>query len=116
MRPDDYIERLETRVAELEAENAEMLEVIRDALGTFEQQKNEIARLRGGWDEAQTYMALSLEREERLRAALREIREMVDRQAEDEGLWFIRVTASEAYLQQELRSLHDRVERLTTWP
>jgi cell division protein FtsB len=50
---------------------------------------------------------------ERLRAALTAIRAMVNQQAEDEGLWFIHVTASEAYLQQELRSLHDRIERLT---
>ena len=48
-----------------------------------------------------------------LRASLTAIRAMVNQQAEDEGLWFIHVTASEAYLQQELRSLHDRIERLT---
>lgn len=31
-------------------------------------------------------------------------------QAEDEGLWFVARTASEAYLQQELRKLHAAIE------
>jgi len=53
---------------------------------------------------------------ERLRALLAEIRAMVDRQAEDESLWFNARTAPEAYLQQELRDLHDRVERFTFAP
>lgn len=39
------------------------------------------------------------------------LRELVDEQAEDEGLWFIALTAPEAYLQQELRRLHEAVER-----
>lgn len=36
--------------------------------------------------------------------------EVVNQQAEDEGLWFIAQTAPEAYLQQELRRLHEAVE------
>ncbi len=35
---------------------------------------------------------------------------IVAEQAEDEGLWFVAQTASEAYLQQELRRLHAAVE------
>lgn len=35
---------------------------------------------------------------------------LVQRQAEDEGLWFEATTAPEAYLQQELRKLHAAVE------
>ena len=35
---------------------------------------------------------------------------LVDKQAEDEGLWFIAETAAEAYLQQELRRLHRAIE------
>lgn len=38
------------------------------------------------------------------------VRLLVDRQAEDEGLWFFARTASEAYLQQELRKLHSVIE------
>lgn len=38
-------------------------------------------------------------------------KEIVDQQAEDEGLWFQAETAPEAYLQQELRKLHQAVER-----
>ncbi len=35
---------------------------------------------------------------------------VVSAQANDEGLWFEAVTAPEAYLQQELRGLHDIIE------
>lgn len=44
---------------------------------------------------------------------LKQLQAMVDEQAEDEGLWFQAVTASEAYLQQELRKLHACIERYT---
>lgn len=37
-------------------------------------------------------------------------RDLVAKQAEDEGLWFQAKTAPEAYLQQELRKLHAAVE------
>ena len=37
--------------------------------------------------------------------------QLVKDQAQDEGLWFNAETASEAYLQQALRALHDAVER-----
>ena len=37
--------------------------------------------------------------------------QLVNEQAEDEGLWFVAVTAPEAYLQQELRRLHAAIER-----
>ncbi len=46
------------------------------------------------------------------RAAARLVMEIVNTQAEDEGLWFIAQFASEAYLQQELRRLHSAVELL----
>ena len=38
------------------------------------------------------------------------LRDFVDCQAEDEGLWFMAETASEAYLQQGLRKLHEIIE------
>jgi hypothetical protein len=38
------------------------------------------------------------------------IQELVDKQADDEGLWFEAETAAEAYLQQELRKLHAAIE------
>jgi len=37
----------------------------------------------------------------------------VDKQAEDNGLWFDAQTAPEAYLQQELRKLHGLIESNT---
>jgi hypothetical protein len=39
-----------------------------------------------------------------------EVKKTVDAQAGDEGLWFVAGTASEAYLQQELRALHAVIE------
>lgn len=39
------------------------------------------------------------------------LKKLVDKQAEDEGLWFIAATAPESYLQQELRKLHAEIER-----
>jgi len=47
---------------------------------------------------------------DRLKAELKAIRDMVDKQAEDEGLWFDAVTCPEAYLQRELRKLHAAIE------
>ncbi len=47
---------------------------------------------------------------EGLRAKDRRLRALVSQQAEDEGLWFEAATAPEAYLQQELRKLHQAVE------
>ena len=41
---------------------------------------------------------------------------IVNEQAEDDGLWFVAVTAPEAYLQQELRRLHAAIEEATKWP
>ena len=43
---------------------------------------------------------------------LRELRETVEEQARDAGLWFEAETAPEAYLQQEMRKLHDVAEKL----
>ena len=45
---------------------------------------------------------------ERLRAVLERLKALVDKQAEDERLWT--PTASEEYLQQELRKLHTLIE------
>ncbi len=39
-----------------------------------------------------------------------QLRQLVNQQAEDAGLWFLAETAPEAYLQQELRRLHAAVE------
>ena len=41
--------------------------------------------------------------------------DLVTQQAEDEGLWFRATSASEAYLQQELRRLHAMIEG-EEWP
>lgn len=43
---------------------------------------------------------------EKVRAACR----IVDRQADDDGLWFVAEYASEAYLQAALRELHEAIE------
>jgi len=36
--------------------------------------------------------------------------DLVQKQAEDEGLWFISESITESYLQQELRRLHKIIE------
>lgn len=46
----------------------------------------------------------------RLAGILGKIRDTVEEQSEDEGLWFEASTAPEAYLQQELRRLHKVIE------
>ena len=42
---------------------------------------------------------------------LERIQTFVNKQAKDDGLWFVAKYASEAYLQQELRKLHALIER-----
>ena len=42
--------------------------------------------------------------------SLAEAQKLVDKQAEDEGLWFIPQTITEDYLQRALRQLHAAVE------
>jgi hypothetical protein len=44
---------------------------------------------------------------------MEKLRALVDEQAEDEGLWFIDCTCSEAYLQAALRRLHAEIEALS---
>ena len=44
---------------------------------------------------------------------LDDIQELVEQQAEDERLWSVPRTAAEAYLQQELRRLHAKIEENT---
>ncbi len=44
--------------------------------------------------------------------AMLELVAAITQQARDEGLWFEAMTAPEAYLQQELRKLHDVAERV----
>jgi hypothetical protein len=50
------------------------------------------------------------ERERRLVAALEKLRRVVDRQAEDEGLWPLTPDVATAYIVQELRLLHAAIE------
>lgn len=53
-----------------------------------------------------------LEEIDRLRDALqmKEILDIIHEQSDDEGLWFIDATCSEAYLQAALRRLHAAIE------
>ncbi len=44
------------------------------------------------------------------KTVLVDIMKLVNKQAEDEGLWFNAQTAGEAYLQNELRKLHHSIE------
>jgi len=51
------------------------------------------------------------EKARNLKARVQEMEAMVADQADDEGLWFVALTAPEAYLQQALRKLHRAIER-----
>jgi len=48
-----------------------------------------------------------------LTKAVLAVQQLVDLQAEDDGLWFIAATAPESYLQAALRKLHAEVERVS---
>lgn len=41
------------------------------------------------------------------------VMKIVNEQANDDGIWFVPATAAEAYLQQELRRLHEAIEGVT---
>lgn len=43
---------------------------------------------------------------------LSELKELVNTQADDMGLWSEAYTATEAYLQEALRALHDAIEKV----
>lgn len=45
-----------------------------------------------------------------LRQGIARMRQVVDRQAEDDGLWFVAERVTEAYLQEALRALHSAIE------
>jgi hypothetical protein len=64
--------------------------------------------------ECERLFAAEHERAERLAKKIERIVELVDQQAEDEGLWFIGSsrTMPEAYLQRELRRLHALIEAI----
>lgn len=49
-------------------------------------------------------------RESQIREKIKPVIDLVNQQAEDEGLWFVAKTAPEAYLQKELRKLHAVIE------
>lgn len=41
---------------------------------------------------------------------LEEIQKIVSKQAADDGIWFCAITASEEYLQKQIRKLHYAIE------
>lgn len=51
---------------------------------------------------------------ESLESDIAVLRDVVNEQADDEGLWFIAQTASEAYVQAALRRLHEVIEGKTS--
>ena len=50
-----------------------------------------------------------------MEADLRELRAIVDDQANNADLWFCAEHVTEAYLQATLRQLHHAIERSTKW-
>jgi len=64
----------------------------------------------GEYVDRQTYIQ-TRDENTKLKATIEHIRAKANKQAEDWGLWFETKTTSEAYLQQELRSLHAAIEQ-----
>ena len=62
------------------------------------------------WDLVKPFVDMRRERD-LARQLWAEVVHVVEDQANDEGLWFTAKTATEAYLQQELRRLHAAIER-----
>ena len=82
--------------------------VVEQALDALkDDQYRMVATSEGHW-EFKTDLAIAAL--ERALAQPNTAQQVVDEQAEDEGLWFRAQTAAEAYLQQELRRLHAAVE------
>lgn len=68
-----------------------------------EARRQEVKRTRKGFRRCEA-------ERDRLRADHQRVTDLVNAQAEDDGLWFNAKTAPEAYLQQELRRLHAACE------
>ncbi len=105
---------LDAAVAELREERREN-QGLRTAIRALE---NSMAKLYGEREAsrkehraAEAELHVLLDDLRAARKVVENIRTLVDEQAEDEGLWFEAATAPEAYLQQELRRLHEAVER-----
>jgi len=90
------LQAAEVRIAQLEAQLAKALE--------------EVNRYRNGFQGSCYACEPVAVKNQRLEAQLAEVRQLVDSQSDDPGLWFMAGTAPEAYLQQELRRLHAVVE------
>ena len=71
---------------------------------------DEVVRVRNIGSELNTERFELKDEIERLREGIQRVTDLVDAQAEDDGLWFDAKTAPEAYLQQELRRLHQVCE------
>lgn len=57
--------------------------------------------------------ATEAEKEKAKEEAIAKVKRMAVDMAEDEGLWFVAQTCTEAYLQQELRKLCAAIEAIT---
>jgi len=126
--------RLMARIAELERELAQAKDEIAAIKRTRAQEAQydhmcyelaqakeriaEMERKLKNYEPTDLYNGLTIEQwKSRAKAAERRafephsaLRKIVDLQAADDGLWFEARTASEAYLQQELRKLHAAIE------
>ena len=80
----------------------------REELSEITALRAEVERLRKSTPVARLD-AMEAERDD-VTAQLSDVQSLIDRQAKDDGLWFKAATAPEAYLQQELRKLHDTIE------
>lgn len=93
MEFDEYIKRYPNPIADDRLVNCLILSITRDVWGHKQFEIDELKK-----------------EIEKLKLSLKKIRELVDKQAEDEGLWFVANHIGEAHLQHALRALHSVIE------
>lgn len=88
---------------EIQGINSDMAATVFEAVDALKVAQEKIA-------EPVEEMAELEDRCDRYKAALGGLQQIVDEQAEVEGLWFVALRITEAHLQSELRRLHEAVE------
>jgi len=106
-----HIERLQNPINLLERDTAKDIQRVAkerdDAL-------LQVKSIKADADQWQRQFCETNEIKDALKLELQKIRDLVAAQVNDEALWFLNVSVTEAYLQQELRKLHALIEKHVT--
>lgn len=88
------------------SDNTKLVERLRELLAHVQQEMRPVIGAEATLEDA----VLALTAQEQVAGVLSASRRLVNEQAEDEGLWFVAESVTEAYLQNALRKLHAAVE------